>query len=70
MLLKNGIIINPETNTEHKADIRIENEIIVEIGDLEEKYDEEVIDLTDKYISPGLIDMHCHIFLLNRQFQR
>lgn len=61
MLIKNGIIINPETNTEHKADIRIENEIIVEIGDLEEKYDEEIVDITGKYISPGLVDMHCHL---------
>ena len=32
MILKNGFLINPRTNTSEPADIRISNGIIEEIG--------------------------------------
>lgn len=62
MLLKNGKIINPQNNFEDISDIRIENKNIIEIGkNLLPKENEELIDLTDKIIVPGLIDIHCHL---------
>lgn len=62
MLLKNAKIINPKNNFEDFADIRIEDDIITEISrNIKEKPNEEIIDLTGKIITPGLIDMHCHL---------
>lgn len=62
MLLKNAKIINPKTNFEGIADIKIEGDIIKEIAPkLQAKAQEEVIDLTGKIVTAGLIDMHCHL---------
>ncbi len=60
MLIKNGFLINPSTNTAEVADIRVENGIICEIGKLEHKGQEDVLDITGLTIAPGLIDTHIH----------
>ena len=62
MLLKNAKIVNPKTNFEGISDIRIEDGIVKEIAtNLQPMTNEEVIDLTDKIITPGLVDIHCHL---------
>ena len=62
MLLKNAKIVNPKTNFEGISDIRIEDGIVKEIAtNLQAKGNEEVIDLTGKIITPGLVDIHCHL---------
>lgn len=62
MLLKNAKMVNPKTNFEGIIDIRITNGIVEEISkNLIPKKDEECIDLTGKIVTPGLIDMHCHL---------
>ena len=61
MLLKNARIINPKTNFDKISDIRIENGIIKEIGQNLPSQNDEVIDLTGKIITPGLVDIHCHL---------
>lgn len=62
MLLKNAKIINPKNNFEEIADIRIENGQIKEITkNLTPYLEEELIDLTGKIITPGLVDIHCHL---------
>ena len=60
MLIKNGFLINPSTNTEEPADIRVENGIICEMGNLERKGQEDVLDIAGLVIAPGLIDTHIH----------
>lgn len=60
MLIKNGFLINPATNTEELADIRVENGIICEIGKLEPSEQEDVLDIAGLTIAPGLIDTHIH----------
>ena len=62
MLLKNAKIVNPKTNFEGISDIRVEDGIITEIAvNLTPKTNEEVVDLTGKIITPGLVDIHCHL---------
>ena len=62
MLLKNAKIINPKNNFEKISDIRIENGIVKEISNgITPLRDEKVIDLTRKIITPGLVDIHCHL---------
>ena len=61
MLLKNGTLIDYKTNTFEKFDILIHADKIEKI---EKEINEEVdtiIDCTNLYIMPGMIDIHCHL---------
>jgi len=63
LIIKNGIIVDPFNNIEHKkADIKIENNFIVQISDsiLPDK-DFQVYDAKGCYVTPGLFDMHAHL---------
>lgn len=60
MLIKNGYLLNPATNTSDYLDVRAENGMIIEIGQLEAREGEEVLDITGLTIAPGLIDTHIH----------
>lgn len=60
MLIKNGYLVNPLTNTSEFADIRVENGVICEIGQLTALENEEILDITGLTIAPGLIDTHIH----------
>ena len=61
MLLKNGYLIDPASNTDELMDIRVENGTIVELGkDLSAKDEEEILDLSGLTVAPGLIDTHIH----------
>jgi len=62
MLLKNALVINPADKFENRADIRIKDDIITGFApSLNPEPSEEVIDLKGKIITPGLVDMHCHL---------
>lgn len=60
MLIKNGYLINPGTKTAQYADIRVKNDLIMEIGQIEPEEGEEVLDVEGLTIAPGLIDTHIH----------
>lgn len=61
MIIKNGFLINPRTNTQEQTDIRIGQGIILEMGSsLSAKGDEEILDISGLTIAPGLIDTHIH----------
>jgi dihydropyrimidinase len=62
LLIKNGEIITPDSR--YQADIYCEDETITRIGkDLEAPPGAEVIDAAGKYVFPGFIDPHVHIYL-------
>ena len=58
LVLKNANIVNVFINALEKADVAIEDGIIVGIGEYE---GETEIDLEGKYLCPGFIDGHIHI---------
>lgn len=61
MLLKNGKYFSGKDPLQN-ADIRIENGKFTKIEkSLEPEKDEEVIDCSDYFIYPGLIEAHCHL---------
>ncbi|MES2925114.1 MAG: dihydropyrimidinase [Verrucomicrobiota bacterium] len=63
LLIKNGAIVNAEGD-HFVSDILCRNGLITEIGpDLTAPADFEVIDAKGKYVFPGFIDPHVHIYL-------
>jgi len=62
LVIKNGEIITSDSR--YKADIYVEDETITQIGkNLPVPPGAEVIDATGKYVFPGFIDPHVHIYL-------
>lgn len=62
MLLHNGHVVDPSLSLDGVMDIRIDGDIIVDVGpDLEAMEGEEVIALDGYYVVPGLIDCHVHL---------
>ncbi|HXB59075.1 MAG TPA: amidohydrolase family protein, partial [Candidatus Acidoferrales bacterium] len=62
LLIKNGEIVTADKR--YVADILCENETITRIGrGLKAPADAEVIDARGKYVFPGFIDPHVHIYL-------
>ena len=61
VLLKNGKLIDYATMIDDYFDILIEDDKIKEISKKINKKADKVIDCTDLFIIPGMIDMHCHL---------
>jgi dihydropyrimidinase len=62
LLIRNGEIVTADSR--YRADIFVESETITRIGaGLESEPDTEVIDASGKYVFPGFIDPHVHIYL-------
>jgi dihydroorotase len=66
LLLKNGHVIDPKNNIDAVMDIAISFDKIIKVGtNIPASNAIRVIDLTGKYVTPGLIDMHVHVFAGN-----
>ena len=61
VLLKGGTLLDPEAGTQRRADLRISEGIIVEIGEDIDADGIPVYDCADRLISPGWMDMHVHL---------
>ena len=62
LLIKNGKYINPKSNIDEVLDVLISNGKIVEIKkDIEINGDSKIIDAKSCWVTPGLIDIHCHL---------
>ena len=59
LLIKNGTVYDGTGNAAVKTDLRIENDQIVEIGNLTKSAD-RVIDAEGKVVCPGFVDIHRH----------
>lgn len=61
ILIKNGYVLDPATNTEGVMDLLIDEGVITQVcSDINTKAD-EVIDGTGLYVMPGFIDLHVHL---------
>jgi len=61
ILLKNGTIIDYATKTQEILDVLIEDDRISRIDKKINVDADKVLDCTNLYIMPGMIDMHCHL---------
>lgn len=72
-LLKGGTVVNVFTDELEKANVLIEDERIIGVGDYSEADADCVHDVSGKYICPGFIDGHIHIestMMLPAEFAR
>ncbi|MBI2462661.1 MAG: amidohydrolase family protein [Candidatus Spechtbacteria bacterium] len=65
MLIKNCIIIDGMQQPRYEADIRIEKNLIHEIGNLHEHNNERVINAQNNFVVPGFVDIlnHSDVYL-------
>ncbi|MDO9067753.1 MAG: dihydroorotase [Deltaproteobacteria bacterium] len=62
LFIKGGRVIDPSQNMDDKLDVLVENGLVKEIGKgLTVPAGVKTIDASDKFVVPGLIDMHVHL---------
>lgn len=61
VLIKNGRVINPATNTDEVMDVMIEDGVVTKLEKEIQAEAERVIDATGCYVMPGFIDLHVHL---------
>lgn len=63
LLVKNGRLLDPASDTDRKVDIRIEGGIVKEIADASclDGGQSHVIDAEGLWVLPGLVDLHVHL---------
>ncbi len=59
-IFRNGEIIDGTGTSRVKADLAVQGDKIVAVGDLKDMRAAEEIDITGKVLTPGFIDMHSH----------
>ena len=60
-LLKNGTVLDYASNTNEVLDVLINDSKIEQIGKNLDVQADNIIDCTNLFIMPGMIDMHCHL---------
>jgi dihydroorotase len=64
ILLKGGHLIDPKNNIDSRMDVAIANGKILSVAkDIPAAGAKKVIDVSGLYITPGLIDLHTHVFV-------
>ena len=61
LLLKGGRVIDPSNKFDKTADVLIENGKIAAVDENISISDAQIIDVSGKIVTPGLIDMHTHL---------
>src|SRR5580704_1114891 len=60
-LIKNGTVVDGTGAPTYKADVRVRDGLIAEIGpNLEPETRERVVDATGCYVAPGFLEVHNH----------
>ncbi|SHL06757.1 dihydroorotase [Rhodothermus profundi] len=61
LLIRGGILLDPETGRQRRADLLIRNGRIARIAESIEADDVPVYEAAGKFVSPGWMDMHVHL---------
>ncbi len=61
LLLKNAHVVDPSAQLDAVLDVLVDGEKIAQVGEGLSAADAEVIDLSGKFLVPGLVDMHVHL---------
>lgn len=68
LLLKGGHVIDPKNNIDSKMDVAITNGKISRVAvNIPPTSSKKTVDVTGLYVTPGIIDMHVHVFPGNDQ---
>jgi N-acyl-D-aspartate/D-glutamate deacylase len=59
-IIKNGKVIDGMGNAWFKADVGIKGDKIIRIGIIDNTGNAEVLDASDRFVTPGFIDIHSH----------
>jgi len=63
LLIKSGRVIDPAQNIDDRLDIAISGDKIAKVAkDIPLRESQRVVDARDKIVTPGLIDIHCHVY--------
>jgi len=63
LLLKGGHVIDPKNSIDEPMDIAIAQGRIAEVAeDIKVERAEQVVHVEGLYITPGLVDLHCHLY--------
>ncbi|MDP6116690.1 MAG: amidohydrolase/deacetylase family metallohydrolase [Planctomycetota bacterium] len=62
LIIRNGRVIDPASNTDHRADVGIRNSKIACIQENLDGQAEQAVDAEGKIVCPGLIDIHTHLY--------
>ena len=63
LLLKGGTLIDPAQSLHARRDVAFQDGVVVAVGeDLPAAEAAEVVDCRGVYVTPGLIDLHVHVF--------
>ncbi|MGT2754035.1 dihydroorotase [Streptococcus ovis] len=60
LLIKNGRVVDPKSNTDKVLDILVSDGKIIKIAENIEEKEVQVIDATGLVVAPGLVDVHVH----------
>jgi dihydroorotase len=61
LLIKNGRLLDPSSNTDASLDILLEGSRVSKIGANLSAPDAELFDAAGMIVAPGFIDLHCHL---------
>jgi dihydroorotase len=61
ILIRGGRVIDPKKKLDDRLDILIKEKTIVKIGKIIREKDAQIIDAKGCIVSPGFIDLHCHL---------
>lgn len=61
LLIKNGRVLDPATNTDEVRDVLLHGELISGVGANLSGDGAEIFDASGMIVAPGFIDLHCHL---------
>ena len=68
ILIRNGHVIDPANGIDGVCDVAIRDGRILAVGALPALEHPEILDASGYYVTPGLVDMHTHVFQGGSQF--